>query len=324
MFRKTPKIINKSIMVATMTVILVLVAISAFAWGTKDVGTASLEFLRIGVGARPSACGESFVAVANDATAIFWNPAGLAQLDSQEVSVMHLEWFGGFKYDALSYVYPTGKGNFGAGFVYLHNNDIDKTSAASGGRYTRDGFFTFSDTALAAAYSHKLNDSLLYGINAKFIQEAIDGSQTYSFVTDLGLIYYDHKHKIRLGSSIQNVGLKTNGALPPIVIRIGIACNPFTKNLTLASDIDLPKAGRPSINLGAEYWFKGILAIRAGYKHKNGNTDMDNIVGLTAGMGLRIRNYMLDYAFVPYGELGNTHRLSLSLQWGNKTMEENR
>ncbi|MDD4873646.1 MAG: PorV/PorQ family protein [Dehalococcoidales bacterium] len=324
MVKNTPKILNKSILIAAMTVILVLVAICAFAWGTKDVGTASLEFLRIGVGARPAACGESFVAVANDATAIFWNPAGLAQLNNQEVSVMHLEWFGGFKYDSLSYVYPTAKGNFGAGFVYLHNNDIDKTSAAPGGRYNRDGFFTFSDSALVASYSNKLNESLLYGINAKFIQEAIDGSQDYSLVTDLGLIYYDSKHKIKLGSSIQNIGLKTNGAFPPIVIRLGIACNPFSKDLTLASDIDLPKAGRPSLNLGAEYWFKGILAIRAGYKYKNGNAEMDNIVGLTAGMGLRIRNYMLDYAFVPYGELGNTHRLSLSLQWGNKTMEETR
>ena len=110
----------------------VVLPVIAFAWGTKDVGTASMEFLRIGVGARPAAMGEAFSAVGDDGNSIFWNPAGLGRLRSQELSGMHLKWFESFNYNTLSYVYPMSHGALGGGLLYLSREDIEKTSAASG------------------------------------------------------------------------------------------------------------------------------------------------------------------------------------------------
>ncbi len=74
--------------------------------GEQRVGTSSGSFLKIGVGARATGLGESFVAVANDPSAIYWNPAGLASIQRQELSISHLEWPADISFDHISYVLP--------------------------------------------------------------------------------------------------------------------------------------------------------------------------------------------------------------------------
>src|SRR5437016_158316 len=69
--------------------------------GGQRAGTSSATFLRIGVGARAEGMGETFVAVANDPSAIYWNPAGLASLQRTEIAESHVEWPAQISYDHL-------------------------------------------------------------------------------------------------------------------------------------------------------------------------------------------------------------------------------
>ncbi len=87
----------------------------------------------------------------------------------------------------------------------------------------------------------------------------------------------------------------------------------FLDSGILALDLNQPRHGDLTIHIGAEYVALKMAALRIGY---NGRNEADS--GITAGGGIRINNLFVDYTFVPFGDLGNSHRMSLSYKWGNQ------
>ncbi|MFH1282650.1 MAG: PorV/PorQ family protein [bacterium] len=292
--------------------LLISPSIHARAFSDDDAGTCGAEFLKLGVGARPIGMGEAFVAVADDASSISWNPAGLREVNRRQLAGMHAVWLEDFSYEYIAYAQPLKSGTLGASINYLHMGDID--SLDEQGNTT--GSLSFHDLAVNVAYSSRISQ-LLWGINLKLIQEELAGSSAQAYATDIGVIYkMDDKDKLKLGAVVQNLGTEIKyesaGDPLPLLIKAGAAYR-LKSNLLLAADINTPIDNDPSLHLGIEYKFNKLknidLAARAGYKTTT-IVDLDALSGLSAGLGCKISDIGIDYAWIQYGDLGNTHRIS--------------
>ncbi len=147
--------------------LLGLLSAPGFAGGA---GTSSAKFLKADSGARASAMGGAFTAVADDADAVNYNPAGMVFVHRDQIYFTHNEWISGFKQENLSFVHNAGKrGAFGAGVVYFHSGDIDSTDMS--GSYTGDKF-SQSDMAASLNYGYRYNDKLSLGAGLKVIRES--------------------------------------------------------------------------------------------------------------------------------------------------------
>src|SRR5690349_22923468 len=170
--------------------------------GEQRAGTSSGTFLRIGVGARAEGMGETFVAVANDPSAIYWNPAGLASLQKREVSESHVEWPADIHFDHITLVVPSRRlgGSIGLQLGVLGTR-INETTELQPFGTGRD--FSYSDVVAGVAFARRWTDKLLVGAGIKYVREdlasEIGGPTTNAVLFDVGSIL-DRK-STRLNSS---------------------------------------------------------------------------------------------------------------------------
>jgi long-subunit fatty acid transport protein len=283
--------------------------------------------LKIAPGARAVGMGEAFVATADDATALYWNPAGIIQMKGNQITYMHNFWFQGVTYSYLGYVQgfkSTEDEKFGVSIIMVNGGEIQRTLEDASGNYTgTGGNFTSYDLALALSYAWKLGEKYNFGISFKFIRSNIDDVTGYAVAADFGFLF-SPIDRLNIGVNAQNaiipVPIKyyreytavSAAHTLPMNIKVGAAYK-LSDNVNLSLDVNFPIDNNPNFHFGAEYWY-GNLAFRAGYK-----TDfiagIDLLSGLTAGLGFKWKNYEADYAFVPYGDLGFTHRISLSVKF---------
>ncbi|MDH5683471.1 MAG: PorV/PorQ family protein [candidate division WOR-3 bacterium] len=277
--------------------------------GSSDVGTKVFPLLKVAPGPRAAAMGESFVGLADDATACYWNPAGLSQLQNLEIFLSHQEWFYGFRDEYASFGIPLGKGALGLGLVYSRTDGVefwDENNLPGDTFATQAGYF-------ALGYGHQLKDAFFLGGSIKGLYEDLKVVKGTGVCADLG-IFAKPAENLNLGLTFQNIGwgMEYDGEnIPlPMNMKLGICFQPG--NFNLLSDINVPLDNTPYVNLGAEYNFKNYFAFRAGYR--TGPTDFSSLGwlnGVSFGCGIVLSRFTIDYAFVPYGRLGNTHRFSL-------------
>jgi len=277
----------------------------------ENAGTSAGQLLKIGVGAKAVGMGESYVAAADDVYAAYWNPAGLIHVRTSQIGLMHNEWFEGIRYEFLGYVQPVGDFGTLAGSVsYVSMGELDKTDETG-----KDlGTFRPYDILLGLSFGKRLNNSISLGINAKFLQEKIDTEKAQAFAVDLGGLYSIPNSGLVLGINVQHIGTKMKfieeSFSLPLNLKVGAAYRMIDDALTLALDFNRPVDNDSDIGLGTEYRIMGIINLRAGYRYTFGGNDLGTASGLRAGLGVEFRDYKLDYAFVPYGELGQAHRIS--------------
>lgn len=299
---------------------------SVFAAG---VGTTGASFLKIGVGARAVAMGEAFAGVADDASAIYWNPGGLGILSKKEFSAMHLQWFEGIQYEGLTYVHPTERrGTFGVDFRYLHTDALKKTvvNSSSSTGYDELGTFSSYDMMATVGYGKQILPHFNLGVGLKYIKETIDDKDATAIAGDFGLLF--DLRGGRIGLSLQNLGtklkfVKEEGSLP-FNIKFGVSSSLLDDKFILGLEINQPNDGKLSMRVGTEIWAHKFFALRGGYKYTiDEDSDLGITSGLTAGIGFGKRSnrdsglgYQIDYAFVPYGDFGYTHRISLTMTFG--------
>ena len=285
------------------------------AFSNADLGTTSAAFLKLGAGARPAAMGGCYAGVADDSTAIYWNPAGLAQIDDKNgsLSLMNAVWFEDIVYDWASYARPVKDwGVFGIGTQYLSYGNLQKTDITG----LNTGNFTPTDLAVSIAYAKNIKGYDI-GANLKYISSTIINNAT-AYATDLGVMKKLMDSRLSLGASVQNMGtpLKYVSDQEPLPFNVKAGGAYKIKNNWLAAlDVNAPIDGPLYFGAGTEYvqTIKDNLVIsgRAGYNTRNINTGGLN--GFTAGLGVKYLEYEIDYAFVPYGDLGNTNLISLSV-----------
>jgi len=297
--------------VAICVVFVLSVAIRVYAGTHKKVGTTGAQFLKIGIGARPIAMGGTYAGIADDINTIYWNPAGLGQISDHELLAQHIVWFQSVNYDYLAYAQPVGKiGTFGLAVNYLYMNDIEKRT---GDTENPEGTFGATDGAFTIAYGKKLGDNFSLGLNLKYIRQTIDIEKANGAAVDLAGLF-KVANKLQVGMVVQNLGPKikfiSEGDPLPLNIKLGVGYKLFKDRLTLGLDANYPIDNKPNANLGIEYCFKFgnfSFPLRAGYKTLN---DFKTIDGLGTGLGIGWKKFSLDFAWVPYGDLGNTFRIS--------------
>lgn len=304
-----------------MSALIIFALSSAAVNAGNSPGTTGLNFLEIGVGPKAIGMGEAFRAVADDVSALYWNPAGTAGKRHSEISFMHLSWFEGINYLFTGYVRPMkNQGSLGAAIYYLSSENIDS--------YDKDGgplgSTKVTDMALGLSYSRQNLRSvkgLDAGMTLKFIQENLSGIQASAPALDAGLLYrFRPKDSFKLAFVLQNIGagikFSDESFSLPQTISLGASYTTPGDNLTLALDCNSPKNEELFLNAGLNYRIADLLVLRAGYKFRQNGTRYDPDQGLRMGLGFGNDNIGVDYAFVSYGVLGNTHRFALTYRFG--------
>ncbi len=302
------------------------------ALGRERAGTASATFLKIGVGAQASAMGEAYVSIANDASALYWNPAGITQLEKTTLHFSHLEYVAGIAHEFVGLVRRLGDADaIGFSLISLHTGEMNVTTEVQ--PFGTGEKFGFSDLMLGISYARQLTDKFSAGITAKVIREDLSTVHINGFLIDVGTIYRTGFKGSRFAVSISNFGadLKPGGSITdylgnpvsdvsyqsfpaPLMFRIGFSIDLLDRvdnRATVAFQLDHPNDDAENFNVGGEYWLKNRIALRAGYK-KN-----EQVGGVTLGFGLVLPmegvNMKLDYGFSEFGLLGNVNRFTLNL-----------
>ncbi|RMF61689.1 MAG: hypothetical protein D6746_05230, partial [Bacteroidetes bacterium] len=269
------------------------------AQNVSKVGTTAAEFLQIGVGARAMAQGGAFVAAADDASSLYWNPAGLAHLAGHEALATHSEWLADVSFDYLGVGLNLGTlGTLGFSVTMLSVPEmLVRTEDRQEGTGER---FDAADMALAVSYGRAVTDRFSVGFTAKFIQQRIWHASATGFAVDLGTRFRtDFFGGLTIGAALYNFGtdmrmdgrdlrtfvdpdprsLGNNNRIPanfetdafdlPLNFQFGIstrALNTRMHRLTLSVDALHPSSNYESVNVGAEYGYMGRFFLRGGYQ----------------------------------------------------------
>ncbi len=271
-----------------------------------------MAVLKVGVGARATAMGEAFVATADDASGLYWNPAGTVWILQRQAHFTHNSWIQGISHNVAALTFPTSYGSFGIGLLL---NNIDGFESRTIASEEPTGTFSSHDFSMSLNYSRKLNENLSVGANLKYINEKIYIESANGYMIDLGTRFITPVHGLIVAGAVQNLGfttkMSTENIRLPQTLRLGAAYNlPFQQlddKVMLAADYVQIFDEQSHINIGAQVRPIAVLALRAGYQ--TGYDEKD----LSAGFGLSLDWLNIDYAYVPFGRnLGDSHRFSVT------------
>ena len=348
------KVFNEK-MERTMTRILflsfALIATASFAQGSdvSKVGITAAPFLEIGVGARALGMGGAFVGTADDASALYWNPSGIARHQNTQLMFMHADWLADMNFDFAGVSVPLGTfGSIGLSLISLSYGEMPvRTENLPEGT---GELFSAGDLAVGLSYARGLTDRFSIGFNVKYLNQRIWHESAQGFALDFGTLFITGLKGLRIGATLSNFGtdmrmegkdvlvfhdvdpyiIGNNDRVPanlqtdrwplPLTFQFGLAMEAFKSplnRLTLAADAIHPNDNTESVNLGTEYAFREMLFLRAGYSSL---FLRDGEAGLTFGAGFANRFVggvlvQVDYAYADFGRLENVQRFSLSLSF---------
>jgi long-subunit fatty acid transport protein len=300
--------------------------------GNQRAGTAMAQFLKVGVGGRAVGMGESFVAVANDASALYWNPAGVAQMQKNELIFSHVNWPVDVRHEFFGYVHRLSSINFiGVSVTSLHTDDLEETTEFQ--PYGTGNFVSFGDIAAGLTFARKMTDRFSAGVTVKYIEETLAELHARNVLVDLGTYYWTGFGSSRFAVSVVNFGtnIKPSGTVtfrdgtqassfqdfsPPTIFRIGFATEIIQNHehkMTTAVQLNHPNDNAENVNLGMEYWWKSTLALRGGYRV---NVDEESFTfGGGVSVPLNVFQFSLDVSYTDFGRLGNASRISANLRF---------
>ena len=289
----------------------------------EKVGTVGSSWLKIAVGARAAAMGGAFVGVADDATSVYWNAAGIARIasDKSELSLNHANWPAGLSFDQMSYVFHMRRipGAFAVHGRALSMQPMPVTTA-----YQPNGTGETFDAGmmnLGLTYARSFTDKFCAGVTGNFISEGLAEYSQQAMAFDIGTLYDVGTLGMRIGMSISNIGSEITyidrPARMPSIFRVGMSSvllQRADQKLTGSLEFSHPPDNSERLNLGAEYSFRKYLFLRGGYGF---NYDSEGIAG---GIGFHVPVSVagmadVDYAFTDMKDLGGVHRLSLTFSF---------
>ncbi|KAA3598700.1 MAG: hypothetical protein DWQ06_11075 [Calditrichaeota bacterium] len=336
---------NKVIKTLVGGLILSFGATNLFA--QSNVGTTAATFLTIDPSPRAVGMGGAFSAISDDASAPYWNVAGIASFKQAQFQVTKINYLVGTDLVYASGAVPMGeKGVIGVSLLTFDSGDIEITT-----HQEQEGTgktFKVKDSAFAINYGYIITNRFQFGVTAKFISTEIAATEASTFALDFGGKFTADFLNLRLGFVINNFGGKmqlTGNDLTrpfdgyenstghdefvpvnyqtgefdiPLLFRFGIAIDPLKtewNRLTVSSDALHPNDQDVSVSFGSEYAFREMFFARAGY---NSLFEGDTEEGFTFGFGVKYKvaksaTFALDYAFKDYGLLGNSTFWNISL-----------
>lgn len=333
--RKNYKVILMAVMIVT-------------AYGVDKTGTTSAKFLSIGVGSNAVGMGSAYTAIADDATAMYWNPAGLSFHDTKEIYFNHANWLADISFDYFGLTLPlNSRSTLG---ISITSVTMDEMEVTRYGNEETGETFKASDYAIASTYAVDLTDRFSIGLNGKFIQQSIANSHARGIAIDLGTLFTT-PFGFNLGTSISNFGSKlrmtgddlligvdvdenidgnnesVTGILStdyfdlPLVLRIGIS-NEFKlglkNNLILSLDAVSPNDNANYINLGGKInILDDLVSIYGGVN----SLFLDNAESeFCFGFGIKLPSFMnntlsINYTYEEMKFLGDSQQMSISINY---------
>jgi hypothetical protein len=296
-----------------------------------DAGSTSAAFLKLPIGARAAALGGAFAAIPGDPFSIYWNPAGLACAGPQRsVGFFHNEYFQGLGQEFLSYSAPAPRGGWGLGLNYFYTgSDLERRSGLNEDDPANpisppEGEFGAYDLALSAGYARRYPGAYALGAAVKVIRQSIDGERGLSAALDLGALreFAWRGGEYTAGLSVSNLGPGIKFVDKrydlPLVFRAGLSRRLDERGALLSLDAVKPSDNYLSFIAGVEYPLTGRLALRSGYRYRLHGNELGAWSGFSAGAGVAFDKLTFDYAFSPFGTLGNSHRFSINLRFGGE------
>lgn len=319
---------------------------SSFISDVSKVGTTAAPFLTIGVGARANALGGAFVSVANDVTALHWNPAGIAQVNEMQLVLIHSNWIADLKHDYLGVAVPLGTaGTLGFSVNALTMDDLMvRTPLFPEGN---GDIMECYDLALGLSYARGLTDRLSIGSTFKYVRSQLWHMSAQAAAFDLGILFSDIFDFFQLGAAMTNMGTKmkfdgrdtyvyhdirpaeagNNGKIDaklstesynlPIAFQVGVSTIIKEQSnfpLLLAMDFYEPSDNVRSLNVGAEWALFNRIYLRGGYARI---FEDDSERGVTLGAGYKFQiphsrlKLYIDYSYEDLGLLDNSQKYSL-------------
>lgn len=266
-------------------------------------GTTAASFLKIAVGARATAMGEAFSAVVNDTTSLYWNPAALVQVKDREFSATYNQWFAEIYQGYLGAALPVWGGTAALGVNYVNMGKMEGRDEWG----EPSGEFSAFDRQVSVGYGNQISPRLGVGLAVGLIESNIADDLKSAYSGNLGILF-SLSESVSLALVGQNIGTSLGSDSLPFTIRGGAAIK--SGSLILAADLVNPSDEPVYYCTGLEWWLGKMLALRLGYRS---NRSIGS--GITAGLGIHKGKVRFDYAYVPYGELGTTQRVSLSFKF---------
>jgi len=332
-------------------IINLIFAISCYAGEFSKVGTSAAQFLKIGVGARAVAMGNTFGAMANDVNTIYWNPAGMVNIPNIAWSGSYTDWFADIAHQYTALVIPI-KGNsalgFSATFVTMDEEMITTEENPQGTGYSWDA----TDIAVALSYARSMTDRFALGVTVKYISQRVWNESASTLAFDLGTYLNTGYNGITIGMCFSNFGgslqlqgrdlireydanpdnslnsnietrLNTQEWPLPVNFRVGVSMEIMGQGdrlitssenrFTIAVDGNHPVDDNALLNVGMEYAWSELLFARMGYRTGHDLNDF------SFGGGLKFQitgaRFICDYALAPYGELDDVQYFSVGLEF---------
>jgi hypothetical protein len=273
-------------------------------------------FLRYGFGARALGMGGAFVALSDDATSIYWNPAGVSQTKGLQITSMYTNRFTLSVKDHYIGISKRVKKNLaiGVGFFNTLVEDIPKTALDENRRAFIESYFKESNNCALFTLSKKLSPSIYFGLNLKYIYLELDERMAKGYGFDAGILFKGKP--LSFGLNLQDVGdteIKWETAHKesiPQNIKVGFSLN-LGKGFKLCVDVDERRKRAPLYHAGFELLIGKELMVRAGFNQKDEELKIENC--FSAGGSIKVKFIQLDYAYCAH-TLGDTHLFSFTLK----------
>lgn len=324
---------------------------NSYCGGFSKVGTAAAQFLKIGVGARAAGIGESYAAIANDVSALYWNPAGITNLNSVSVGISHSQWIADIYHNFAGITVPLSESDvLGVSAISLSTNEQEVTTVEQPNG--TGVYYSVSDIAIGLSYARRLTDRFSVGLTAKYIQQNAYNVSANTLALDVGTYLRTGFHNLVIAMCVSNFGgnmqlegrdliiladinkqvsgeynpdarLKTEAYPLPLNFRIGVAMDivggsdPIIPaddhHFIMSVDGNHPNDNNERVNIGGEYSWNDSFFARLGYKI---NYDVEKWT-FGAGVNLDVGGQKVgfDYALVDYNALGKVSRFSVELKF---------
>ena len=278
-----------------------------------------------GAGARAAAMGGAFTAVADDASAAYWNPAGLSRLVKSQVMITFDKWFSDSFYKHLIAALPFPSGTIAADIFYMNYGTfetVDNTGTILGA--TMNPY----NAAGTLSYGFGIGGNLSLGLGFTYAVQSISGISNSGFGVNFGALYKWDIYSA--GLSIKNLG-SGGGFSMPADLRAGFAANIIndrSNSLLVSMDAAYIVNDTPQLCLGAEYSFSKTFFIRAGYTRQLNDPGLGVLSGFAGGVGFKTGDLFLDYTVEPFNVLGLIQKVGINFQFDpikfNSEERENR
>lgn len=287
-----------------------------------DSGNVSAKYLDIGSGAAASGMGNAYLGMSVDAGSIFWNPAGLASMQKNDKNwnvylsqnIWLVDVMNSMITDVAVAKYIKKVGTIGLGISYYNAGEIERAGIDSlGNPIPLSGTYSPYSLAVNAAYAGVLEEGIDFAINLKYLLDVIDGDAAHALAFDVGIRYhFPFLKDLSLNIVAKNFGGRLNKNILAKEMSFSTSYTASLEGYKISADYDISGkvSNYPLHKIGIEIKTPYIITVRAGYQMDN-TTLVKGFKNVNIGLGLNFTDKYVDFAFEPYGEIGNSYKLSL-------------